>query len=220
MAATEHADQRGRRADVELRLPADSAYVSVLRTTTAGLAARLDFPIDDIEDLRIAVGEASAMVLPEAQGGTDLLCLFYLAPGELTVTVEVTAVQRVDPDYDSFAWQVLSTLATSAAADSDGGRFSVSLTMQPVGAGSSLTCPPTSHATTARGARSSESRPLDSAAASSSRSSRTRASPTRPAPRPATGWCISTCPSSSTAPAGSATAASRSRTSCRSAPSA
>ena len=30
-------------ADVELRLPADSAYASVLRTTTAGLAARLDF---------------------------------------------------------------------------------------------------------------------------------------------------------------------------------
>ena len=51
----------GRRADVELRLPADGAYVSVLRTTTAGLAARLDFTIDDIEDLRIAVdaGQAS-----------------------------------------------------------------------------------------------------------------------------------------------------------------
>ena len=59
-------------ADVELRLPADSAYVSVLRTTTAGLAARLDFTIDDIEDLRIAVGEASAMVLPEADAGSDL----------------------------------------------------------------------------------------------------------------------------------------------------
>ena len=53
-------DQQGERADVELRLPADGAYVSVLRTTTAGLAARLDFPIDDIEDLRIAVGEACA----------------------------------------------------------------------------------------------------------------------------------------------------------------
>ena len=66
MAATEN---EGPRADVELRLPADSAYVSVLRTTTAGLAARLDFPIDDIEDLRIAVGEASAMVLPEAERG-------------------------------------------------------------------------------------------------------------------------------------------------------
>ena len=40
--------QQTPRADVELRIPADSAYVSVLRTTTAGLAARLDFPIDDI----------------------------------------------------------------------------------------------------------------------------------------------------------------------------
>ena len=75
------------RADVELRVPADSAYVSVLRTTTAGLAARLDFPIDDIEDLRIAVGEASAMVLPEADEAADLLCRFFMRPGRLTVTV-------------------------------------------------------------------------------------------------------------------------------------
>ena len=79
----------GERADVELRLPADSAYASVLRTTTAGLAARLDFPIDDIEDLRIAVGEASAMVLPEARPGSDLTCRFYLRPGELTVRIGV-----------------------------------------------------------------------------------------------------------------------------------
>ena len=79
------------RADVELRLPADSAYVSVLRTTTAGLAARLDFPIDDIEDLRIAVGEASALVLPEAASDTDLTCSFYMTAGSLTVEVSVEA---------------------------------------------------------------------------------------------------------------------------------
>ena len=127
----------GSRADVELRLPADSAYVSVLRTTTAGLAARLDFPIDDIEDLRIAVGEASAMVLPEAAADTDLVCRFHLAPGTLTVEVEVTA-ETADPDYDSFAWQVLSTLATSADADTAEGRFRISLTMQPEPAGVGL----------------------------------------------------------------------------------
>jgi serine/threonine-protein kinase RsbW len=123
------------RPDVELRLPVDSAYVSVLRATTVSLAARLDFTIDDIEDLRIAVGEASAMVLPEAKQDTDLRCLFFLAPGELTVTVEVTSTAQVDPDYDSFAWQVLSTLATSAEAESAEGKFSVTLRMQPVGAG-------------------------------------------------------------------------------------
>ena len=65
--------------DVELRLPADGVYVSVVRTTTAGLAARLDFLIDDIEDLRIAVGEACAMVLPEADPDSELVC--QLLPG-------------------------------------------------------------------------------------------------------------------------------------------
>jgi serine/threonine-protein kinase RsbW len=119
------------RADVELRLPADSAYVSVLRTTTAGLAARLDFPIDDIEDLRIAVGEASAMVLPEAVIDSDVTCSFYMSAGSLTVEVSVEALAPVQPDYDSFAWQVLSTLATRAEAESSDGRFSVSLSMEP-----------------------------------------------------------------------------------------
>jgi len=119
----------GRRADVELRLPADGAYVSVLRTTTAGLAARLDFTIDDIEDLRIAVGEACAMVLPEADPGGRLLAEFFLAPSVLTVRVTVTGSEIGEPDYDSFAWQVLDTLAGSATAEVDGDTFVVILTM-------------------------------------------------------------------------------------------
>ncbi len=121
--------QEGSRADVELRMPADGAYVSVLRTTTAGLAARLDFTIDDIEDLRIAVGEASAMVLPEADAGSDVTCTFQLSPGELTVGVSVACSGEIEPDYDSFAWQVLTTLASSAEVDQADGRFTVRLTM-------------------------------------------------------------------------------------------
>ena len=120
-----------RRADVELRVPADSAYASVLRTTTAGLAARLDFPIDDIEDLRIAVSEASAMVLPAASEDADLTCQFFMSPGSLTVSIGVPVAAPVDPRYDSFAWQVLTTLATDASADNSDGQFTVSVTMAP-----------------------------------------------------------------------------------------
>lgn len=122
--------QPGDRADVELRLPADSAYVSVLRTTTAGLAARLDFTIDAIEDLRIAVGEACALVLPEADGVSDLVCSFFLSPGQLTLNVCVGAEHAGAPDYDSFAWQVLSTLATSAEAEVADGTFTVRMAMR------------------------------------------------------------------------------------------
>jgi len=117
-------------ADVELRLPADGVYVSVVRTTTAGLAARLDFLIDDIEDLRIAVGEACAMVLPEADPDSQLVCSYFLSPGRLTVEVAVDASSPGGPEYDSFAWQVLSTMATDAEADASDGRFAVRLTME------------------------------------------------------------------------------------------
>ncbi|MBJ7358408.1 anti-sigma factor [Nocardioides sp.] len=117
-------------ADVELRLPADSAYVSVLRTTSAGLAARLDFTLDDIEDLRMAVGEACALVLPSAAEGSDLTCRFYLGTGELTIAVAVTAESATPPDPDSFAWQVLTTLAGKADASVDDGRYEIALSMQ------------------------------------------------------------------------------------------
>jgi serine/threonine-protein kinase RsbW len=128
-------------ADVELRLPADGAYASVLRTTTAALAARLDFTIDDIEDLRMAVAEATAMVLEVADEGSDLVSSFGLRPGEMTVSVSVGAHAPGEPDYDSFAWQVLTTLSTSAKVEATGGRFSVTMTMT-----STATGPATSEA--------------------------------------------------------------------------
>ena len=105
--------------DVSLRVPADGAYVSVLRTMTAGLAARLDFTVDDIEDLRIAIGEACALVLPQSVEHGVLEAEFRQTPGTLTVSVRVETAERTEPDYESFAWQVLSTLAAQATANAD-----------------------------------------------------------------------------------------------------
>ena len=116
------------KADISLRVPADSAYVSVLRTMTAGLAARLDFTVDDIEDLRIAVGEACALVLPEAVAGGDLEAEFRQTPGTLTISVRVETSGRAEPDYESFAWQVLSTLTAQAAANADDDQLEVTFT--------------------------------------------------------------------------------------------
>jgi serine/threonine-protein kinase RsbW len=96
---------------VELRLPADSAYLSVLRTATAGLAARLDFTLDEIEDLRIAVDEACALLLPDAVDGAHLSCLFAMSPEALSVTVSVPSRTGRMPARNTFAWTVLGALA-------------------------------------------------------------------------------------------------------------
>jgi len=96
---------------VHVRMPAEGAYLSVLRTATAGLAARLDFTLDEIEDLRIAIDEACAMLLAQAIPGTDLECAFELGADEVTITVSVVAAQARVPARDTFAWTVLAALA-------------------------------------------------------------------------------------------------------------
>jgi serine/threonine-protein kinase RsbW len=96
---------------VEIRLPADSAYLSVLRTATAGLAARLDFTLDEIEDLRIAVDEACAMLLPHAIETAQLSCRFELTPETLEVTVTIPTTRGQLPERDTFSWTVLTALA-------------------------------------------------------------------------------------------------------------
>jgi serine/threonine-protein kinase RsbW len=96
---------------VTVRLPAASAYLSVLRTATAGLAVRLDFTIDEIEDLRIAVDEACAMLLAQAVPGTDLVCEFELTADAMRIAVSVLTVDGRTPNRDTFAWTVLSSLA-------------------------------------------------------------------------------------------------------------
>jgi serine/threonine-protein kinase RsbW len=96
---------------VKVCMPAEGAYLSVLRTATAGLAARLDFTLDEIEDLRIAVDEACAMLLAQAIPGTNLECTFDLGEDLMMITVAVTAAEPRIPAKDTFAWTVLSALA-------------------------------------------------------------------------------------------------------------
>lgn len=96
---------------VEVRLPAAGAYLSVLRTATAGLAARLDFTLDEIEDLRIAVDEACAILLQQAVPGSVLSCEFRLVGDSLKVIVSAPTTDGRAPERDTFAWTVLSALA-------------------------------------------------------------------------------------------------------------
>jgi serine/threonine-protein kinase RsbW len=119
---------------VVITLPADSAYLSVLRTATAGLAARLDFTIDEIEDLRIAVDEACAMLLPQAVPGADITCEFQLDGGSIRVAVSVLTVDGRQPSRDTFAWTVLSALAGDVDSDADPDRR-ITITLRKHGSG-------------------------------------------------------------------------------------
>lgn len=118
------------RSDVELRLPAESAYVAVLRMTTAGLAARLDFTLDDIEDLRMAVGEACALLLEHADARSDLRAAFDLSEGSIRVSISAGDLGGADLDLDSFGWQVLTALTTETTTRREDGLHWVTFTVR------------------------------------------------------------------------------------------
>ena len=114
---------------VLLAVPADGAYLGVLRTATAGLAARLQFTLDEIEDLRIAVDEACAMLLPIATPDAELLCRFTVTDDALMVETSVpTTSAGPRLPAESFSWQVLSALADEIDAAVADGRASIRMT--------------------------------------------------------------------------------------------
>lgn len=113
---------------VEVTVPADVVYVSTLRLAAAGLAARCELTVDDIEDLRLAVDEACALLLPHASPGSTLDARFELAYARLDVRVSVPTVDDAQLDRTGFAWTVLGALAAPIEVRNDAGRLWIALT--------------------------------------------------------------------------------------------
>jgi serine/threonine-protein kinase RsbW len=113
---------------VELRVPASSAFIAVLRSVTAGLAARCDLTLDDIEDLRIAVDEACALLVPVAEAGAVLATSFTLEPGELAITVQVPVRTGAELSRTGFGWTVLEALVSEVRTDESADTMTITLT--------------------------------------------------------------------------------------------
>ncbi|CAM5188101.1 Serine-protein kinase RsbW OS=Ureibacillus acetophenoni OX=614649 GN=rsbW PE=3 SV=1 [Ureibacillus acetophenoni] len=76
---------------VELRVPAKPQYVSVIRLAVSGLATRVGFLYDQIEDIKIAISEAVTNVVHHAYEGVEdgdivIGCALYPNKFELLVT--------------------------------------------------------------------------------------------------------------------------------------
>ena len=115
---------------IEVEVPADSAYVGVLRSLVAGVAARLDLDLDHVEDLRLAVSEAAALVLSVAAGNEPRMRVrATIRPGGLRISLTTPTAQESPPSATAFAWTVLDALTETVEADVSEGRLTVSLSV-------------------------------------------------------------------------------------------
>jgi hypothetical protein len=104
---------------IKLNIPASPAYLQVVRLIAAGLATRLRFTIDEIEDLKIAVDELSAY-LTGAQGREGSLEISFSVHDdklEISGAGKFAPGQKVRTDLTELSRMILHTVVDSASLE-------------------------------------------------------------------------------------------------------
>jgi serine/threonine-protein kinase RsbW len=108
--------------EVRLAVPATPEFVRLARVTAAGLASRLGFTFDDVDDLRLAIDEL-LFALVGSKGRTGTVQLRYLVQGN---GLEVIGVGHFTddgktPGLNDFSGQILDALVDEHDLTSDNG---------------------------------------------------------------------------------------------------
>lgn len=102
---------------VSIKIPASPVYLQVVRLVAAGLASRVKFTIDEIEDLKIAVDEMSAYFTgPNGRDGT-IEVRFSISENRIEITGlgSFSPGEKVRTDLTEFSRMILETVADSAS---------------------------------------------------------------------------------------------------------
>lgn len=96
---------------LEMCTTAHAIAIPTIRTVAADLAARADFDLDSIDDLRMAVDDVCAMLVGIAAEDATLRCTFTVMIDRIELSAEVDAEHLVDPlPTGSFDRRVLESL--------------------------------------------------------------------------------------------------------------
>jgi serine/threonine-protein kinase RsbW len=107
----------GRRPErLELRVPTSATQLPAVRAMAGDLAMRMDYDLDAVEDLRLAVDEACATLSTVALGDAPLTVVFETTRAGLHIDAWVPTEPDTDVPTDGFGWAVLQTLADSVRA--------------------------------------------------------------------------------------------------------
>ena len=103
---------------VTVTVPATANHLAVLRTAVGGFAARDQFTLDQVDDLRMAVEEAAVQLLRHSRG--DRITM-DVETTDMGVEVRLRGnVADDDPviDESSFSWTILRALADDIRIES------------------------------------------------------------------------------------------------------
>ena len=109
--------QDGRRAErLELRVPTTPTQLPAVRAMAGDLAIRMDYDLDSVEDLRLAVDEVCATLAAIGLPEEPLTVVFETTRSGLHIDAWVPTAAGTDVPRDGFGWAVLQALVDGVDA--------------------------------------------------------------------------------------------------------
>jgi serine/threonine-protein kinase RsbW len=109
--------QDGRRGErLELRVPTTATQLPAVRAMAGDLAIRMDYDLDSVEDLRLAVDEACATLSAIGLPDHPLTVVFETTRSGLHIDAWVPTDEGTQVPRDGFGWAVLQTLVDGVDA--------------------------------------------------------------------------------------------------------
>lgn len=109
--------------EIRLTLPAVASYARITRLAVTGLASRRGFSYDDLEDLRIAIGEVFGVLVDDRPGSR---LTFRCTLGATSMTVEATREPVAPPpEIGDLTRQILEAVVDEAEIDAARARILV-----------------------------------------------------------------------------------------------
>jgi len=106
--------------EVILTLPPRPEYARIARLAVTGLAARLRFSYDDVEDLRVGVGEICNILLESTGGPLVVRC--RLGDDEIRLSASRPGLDR-DLDVTDLSRQILDAFLSDVTVEAEAGRI-------------------------------------------------------------------------------------------------
>lgn len=108
------------RESIRLTVPATSAAVRIARAGAAAMATRAGFSYREAEELRLAVGEAAALLAPDPDGDGRLVIAYDVDDETLSIDLHLTERGDATVDVPDVAAAVLDASVDNWRLGDDG----------------------------------------------------------------------------------------------------
>lgn len=108
---------------VSVFVPSKAEYVSVVRLTASGIASRMGFDIDDIEDIKVSISEVISRMIDKHFSSDGIGIDFHLFSDGIRIDFRLSdgSPRNIfESEADDFAFEIIRSLMDEVNLSTDG----------------------------------------------------------------------------------------------------